>query len=74
MIMENSTAINIDLNIKDHSCGKTAFHFVCDRGHSDVAEMFLKTFSDLNIEWNGEDKYGSTAFHFACMKGHLKVI
>ena len=44
----------------------TAFHFACEYGYSEIAEMLMKKCNEFNIELNTRTKHGKTAFHYAC--------
>ena len=79
MLVQKSTELNIDLNVKDEE-GMTAFHLACNEGNVDIIEMLI----DLNqedqsfqmkyhIDLNAKDEDGRTGFHFACKEGDLKI-
>ena len=52
----------------------TAFHFACEYGYSEIAEMLMKKCNEFNIELNTRTKHGKTDFHHACKKGLLKCV
>jgi len=61
--------------------GGTPFHYACENGQEDLAEIIMKNSVGLNIDLNAKtndrnfrkNNGGRTAFHFACYKGHAKI-
>ena len=70
MVLQKYTELEIDLNAKDNIDGKTAFHLMCEFGHTSLVELLIKKSTMLDIEFNAEDKMGDTAFHLACEGGY----
>ena len=64
----NSVKFNID--VKHPWSGRTAFHWACAEGNSNIAEMIIQKSTEFNIDLNAKDKSGRTAFHWACLSGH----
>ena len=49
--MQKSLEFNIQLNAKDRS-GRTAFHRVCCKGRSKIAEMLILKSAEFDIDLN----------------------
>ena len=54
--------------------GGTIFHFACKNGHTEIAEMVLMKYADLNLNLNAKDNNGETALHLACENGHFQLV
>ena len=53
MILQKSRHFNIDVNAKNQY-GETAFHFACDNGQTEVAEMLIQKSREFNIDLNAK--------------------
>merc|ERR1712038_2229759 len=61
--------------------GGTPFHYTCENGQEDLAEIIMKNYVGLNIDLNAKtndrnfrkNNGGRTAFHFACYKDHVQI-
>merc|ERR1712062_256985 len=49
---------------------RNPFHFACNNGQDDIAEIIMKNSVIFNIDLNAEDVRGMTAFHEACCNDH----
>ena len=69
-----SRELNIHLNAKNIN-GYTPFHFACNYGNLNIAEMLVQKSVELNIKLNEkEKKEGNTGFHMACIFGKMSVV
>ena len=81
MILQDPTKFDVKVNekllLKSDECNgklhfkdrvsRTAFQLVCDKGHSNIADMLIEKSTEFNIDLNAKDDLGgSTAYHLAC--------
>ena len=69
-----SEEIETQLKKKD-DCGRTAFMWVCCRGHKNIVELSLHHPSmNEQIDFSARDPVGETAFMMACRSGHKNIV
>ena len=55
MLLMNSAKFIMDINAKIFKDKKTAFHLACQKGHTDIVELFFQKSAELEI---GKENYG----------------
>ena len=50
--------------------GGTPFHYACQNGQKDIAEIIMKNSAKFNIDLKAQNNDGFTAFHLVCICGH----
>merc|ERR1712223_1149216 len=58
------SAFNNKIAVLKKKCtfGQTPFHFACEKGLDDIAEIIMKNSAKLDTDLNAKDRYGRTAF------------
>ena len=73
IFMENAAPLRINLNAIEED-GMTAFHYACERGHTDVVKIFMENAPFLSLDLNAKDYSDFTGFHYACRRGHSETV
>lgn len=65
--MKKSTELNIDLNAKDISTGRNAFHYACISPYNNVnvVKMMIENAESFKIDIEAVDKNGKNGFELA---------
>ena len=69
----SSSALRIDLNRKDND-GNTAFHYICQKGDSELVKIFMEHLASLSINVKIKNNDGMTALDLANRGGRTDVV
>merc|ERR1712062_864918 len=72
-LMEFILKTSFNMNAKDYN-GYTAWHFACENGQTETAQLIIKNSENFVIDLNAKDNSGSTALHLACMYGKTETV
>jgi ankyrin repeat protein len=74
LLFEKSRELMIDLNATDNM-NLTSFHWACQEGHTEVAQLFLEKADEFKLDLNVADyELEWTPFHFACHEGRRSIV
>ena len=76
-LMEFLLCTSYDMNSFDYGPRdwneRTAFHYACENGKTEVARLIIQSAKEHGIDLNDTDGYGRTAFIIACENAHMGV-
>jgi ankyrin repeat protein len=60
----------VSVGERDHEHNKTALHWACENGHTDIAQLLV----DWGTSLTCQDQYGETCLHYAAESGHTDIV
>ena len=74
LLINRSSDLNIDLNVKDKSMGRTGFQYACMFNYPNIVQKLIQKSTMFNIDLNAKgNENDETALHIACFKRHSSI-